>query len=1196
MPSFAHLHTHTQYSLLDGFSQIPRLMENVKQMGMPAVGITDHGAMYGVIEFYDAAIAAGIHPVIGMESYMAARTMVDRDVALDRSSAHILLLAQNDRGYANLIQMASIAQLQGFYYYPRIDHEVLVAHAEGIITTTGCMAAEIPDAILHHDYERAEKLFKWYLGIFGHENFYVELQVHNIPEILQMNRVLMDFGKKYDVPLLATNDVHYLSREDATYQDVMLAVQTGCMVDDPKRFRMSDNSYYLRSPEEMASLFANIPEALENSLRVAERCQVDLSFKGYQLPDFPVPDGFTAETYLRHLCEEGVGRAYGSAANSPEVTQRINYELDIIHKMGFDAYFLIVHDLCRHAREEGIWYNARGSAAGSIVARCLDITSVEPLSQGLIFERFLNPARVNMPDIDLDFQSDRRGEIIAYCVRRYGEDHVASIITFGTMKARAALRDVARVTGVPIPEVDRIAKLIPNVAADSLTLAEALEEIPELKSIYTSGSSARKLIDVSMHLEGSIRSVGTHAAGVVITPKPLMEHAPLRRPTGAAADETSLGQVVQFEMGTIERMGLLKVDFLGLQTLTAMQRACKLIQERHGIELTLANIPVNDPGSFELLGAGETVGVFQVESSGMRKNLRAMQPHELSQIVAMVALYRPGPMGFIPDYIARMHGRQSTFYRHPLLEPILKETYGVPVYQEQIMRAVMDLAGYTASEADEFRKVIAKKKSEKIAYHRKKFVKGAGEHGIDAETATAIFGDWEEFAHYAFNRAHAADYGRIAVQTAYLKKHYPLEYMAALLSVFSGETDKIAVYAADARRMGITILPPSVLASGVDFQIEKVPGEGDAIRFGLCAVKNVGVTAARDLVTMRAEQRAETLAEFANQVNFRGVGKKAVESLIRVGAFDAFGHRTSILRILDKLLDYSTAQAKKKSQAELLGRNVVYGDLPLPEKDPNVSDRDLLEWERELTGVYLTGHPLAKIASYIDKAATSYSTDLSSIAEGERVTVAGEITELRPYTTKGGKLMAFATLEDLHGKIDLIIFNKVWSVYRGQLSVGSVVAVSGKAEKGEILRVVVDHVATDIKRLANSAVSAPVRRPDRSSATVFRNAGKVEGLEQDAVPPASIPLRYEDGGVLELRIPVPTGTMSQLEIARMCLSLASERIGQDRLAIRLEMADGTRPVEFDFPGVLINANSTLMERLAKILPADAIRFEPAPAV
>ncbi len=1068
---FAHLHVHTEYSLLDGFSNIKKLVKRVKEMNMDSVAITDHGTMFGVIDFYKAAKSEGVKPIIGLETYMAARGMRDRDSKLDRTSSHLLLLAENDTGYRNLLKIASAAQMDGFYYYPRIDHDFLAAHSEGLICTSGCMSAEIPRALLDENPQEAVRRWDWYQEVFGKDRFFVELQQHNIKEITDLNKKLLELGARYSARYVATNDVHYINQDDARLQDILLAIQTNSTLNDPERMRMTDDSYYLRSPEEMSRIFAEVPEALSNTLLIAERCNVDLEFKGYHLPEFPVPDGETAESFLRKLCQAGAATKFGSEATSQKVQERLEYELSVVHTMGFDAYFLIVWDLCRFACENGIWYNARGSAAGSIIAYTLDITRVDPLEHALIFERFLNPGRVSMPDIDLDFRDDRRSEMLEYCSNKYGSDKVAQIITFGTMGAKAAIRDVARVMEVPLPEVDRTAKLIPFVSGRNTTMEDAMA-IPEFKEIYDKNPQMHEVIDVAAKMEGTVRNAGTHAAGVVISDKSIVDYLPLHRPT-SGSEETPIKSVTQFEMGILDSLGMLKVDFLGLITLTVMARACDLIEKRHGIKLDLSNIPIDDPKSFELMGAGQTAGVFQVEGGGMTRWLVQMKPKNLDNIIAMVALYRPGPMQFIPDYIARMHGEAEVEYRHPSMAPIFQDTYGIPVYQEQLMRAAVELAGYTPSESDELRKAISKKKKEEIEKHRAKFVKGAVEKGMEQSTADAIYSDWEEFARYGFNKSHAADYGVIAVQTAYLKAHYPAEYMTALMSASASQTEKVAYYIADARTMGVPVLQPDVNASEWDFSIEDVDpstGSGQAqphIRFGMGAIKNVGENSVQPIIEERiASGKFSDLNDFARRVDLRTVGKRSLECLIKVGALDSFGNRASLLASLDRIVAISSAhfRAADAGQMSLFGAATgIVEEIHLPEvKD--VDKREMLNWERELIGLYITDHPLNEHQATLAQIVSYFSGQLSEAAHEEKVRVAGLITVVRPYTTKTGKPMGFVTIEDIQGTIELVMFPKTWTKFSDKMTVGRIVIVKGKVDNANPpAKILVDEVETEIK-------------------------------------------------------------------------------------------------------------------------------------
>lgn len=1048
--------------MLDGFSNIKKLVKRVKEMNMDSVAITDHGTMFGVIDFYKAAKAEGVKPIIGLEAYMAARGMKDKDSKLDRSSFHLLLLAENDTGYRNLLKIASAAQLEGFYYYPRIDHDFLAAHSDGLICTSGCMSAEIPRALLQEKPEEAVRKWNWYYDVFGPDRFFVELQQHNIPEILDLNRKLLELGARYSARYVATNDVHYVNQADAKLQDVLLAIQTNSTLADPDRMRMTDDSYFLRSPLEMSKLFSEVPDAISNTLLIAERCNVDLGFKGYHLPEFPVPEGHTAESYLRSLCEAGAEIRYGDDCDSQRVRERLNYELSVVNSMGFNAYFLIVWDLCSFAREHGIWYNARGSAAGSIIAYTLGITMVDPLEHALIFERFLNPGRISMPDIDLDFRDDRRHEMLEYCARKYGDDKVAQIITFGTMGTKAAIRDVARVMEIPLPEVDKVAKLVP-FSAGGTTVAEA-KEVKEFKQIYDTDPKMREVIDIAERMEGTVRNAGTHAAGVVISDKPIIEYLPLHRPTSNSED-TPIKSVTQFEMGILDSLGMLKVDFLGLITLTVMARACDLIYKRHGIKFDLTNIPIDDPKSFELMGAGQTAGVFQVEGGGMTRWLVQMKPQNLDNIIAMVALYRPGPMAFIPDYIARMHGEAEVEYRHPAMEPIFKDTFGIPVYQEQLMRAAVELAGYTPSESDELRKAISKKKKEDIEKHRNKFVKGAVEKGMEQSTAEAIYADWEEFARYGFNKSHAADYGVIAVQTAYLKSHYPAEYMTALMSASASQTEKVAFYVADARSMGVPVLQPDINSSMWDFDIEDVDGKPN-IRFGMGAIKNVGENSVQPIIDERAANgKFKDLNDFARRVDLRAVGKRSLESLIKVGAMDSFGNRASLLASLDRIVAISSNhfRAADAGQMSLFGASTgIVEEITLPEvKD--VDKREMLNWERELIGLYISDHPLNEYQATLAKIVSYFSGQLGESSHEEKVRMAGLITGVRPYTTKTGKPMGFAQMEDIQGTVELVLFPKTWEASREKLTVGQIVIVEGKVDHGSTPpKLLVDTVKTEI--------------------------------------------------------------------------------------------------------------------------------------
>lgn len=1129
--SFVHLHVHSEYSLLDGLSRIPALVERARSLGMPALALTDHGALFGVIDFYRRAKAAGVKPILGMEAYLSPRAMTSRDPQYDTKAYHLLLLAENDAGYRNLLQIATAAQMEGFYYRPRIDREYLAAHNEGLLCTTGCLSGEVPRALLEGREGDARRALDWYFEVFGPERFFFELQDHAIPELPGVNRTLIELAPRYQANLVATNDVHYVEASEADLQDILLCIQTGAVRSDPDRMRMTDTTYYLRAPQEMQALFAETPQAISNTLWIADRCSVDLEFKGYHLPHFPVPEGRTAAEYLRRLCEEGLPRRYPGRSDDPALRQRLEAELGIIAQMGFETYFLIVWDLCRYARERGIWYNARGSAAGSLVAYGLEITLVDPISHGLIFERFLNPGRVSMPDIDLDFQDDRRAEMLEYAASKYGRDRVAQIITFGTLGARAAIRDVGRVLDIPLPEVDRVAKLVPQIPGKPVTIPETLESVPPFKEIYDSAPYLRELIDTASRLEGVVRNAGTHAAGVIITDKPITEYLPLHRPTKGSAEDNPIGAVTQFEMQVLESLGLLKVDFLGLSTLTVMARACELIRRRHGVELDIHSIPLDDEATYALLGRGDVLGVFQVEGAGMRRYLMEMKPQRLSHVVAMVALYRPGPMDFIPTYIRRMHGEEPITYRHDSLASVLEETYGITVYQEQIMYTAMHLAGYTAMEADNLRVAVAKKKEKALRQQRDKFVSGAVERKVPRASAEAIFDDWEAFARYGFPKGHAADYAVICVETAYLKAHYPLEYMTALLSVFKGDTGRVSLYSADCRRLGIPILPPDVNRSGLDFEVDHAEDGRAAIRFGLGAVKNVGegaVTVILDAVREKSAFRG--IEDFARRVDLRHVGKRALESLARVGALDGLGPRAALLEAIDEILSVSVShfRAAEIGQLTLFAGSAAAPDTIRLPASADLPRRQQLAWERELLGVYASDHPLTPHLERLNQVVTHFSAELGEAGTGQTVCVGGEVSHVRPYLTRSGKNMAFVTLEDLQGAVELVVFTRVWERAEPWLKPEQIVVATGKvdAERGDPKILVQEIRPVDsLPAIPARVVEEPTTEPS-AELTMVEPAPAIAPVEREADPE-----------------PVPA---AEVQAVREAVSSASLAAGFDR--------------------------------------------------
>ena len=1058
--SFVHLHVHTTYSLLDGFSAIKKLVARTKELGMPAIAVTDHGTMFAAIEFYRAAKDAGIKPIIGLEGYMAARRMQDKEPQLDKKSAHVILLAENETGYKNLLKIASASQLEGFYYHPRIDHDFLAAHSTGLICATACLKGEVPSAIMESGVEGAVPILDWYYQVFGRQNLYLEVQSHDIPDLDLVNRGMLELSKRFELGMIATNDVHYVNPNEARLQEILLALQTGSLLSDPERMRMSDNNYYLRSSQEMADLFPEWPQAITNTLAIAERCELHLERDHYHLPKFEVPAGYTTATYLRKLCDQGMQERYGGGASDPIYSERLDYELRVINQMGFEAYFLIVWDMCRYARENQIWYNARGSAGGSIVAYVLGISLVEPIGHILMFERFLNPDRISMPDIDLDFQENKRSEILKYIAQKFGEDRVSQIITFNTMKSKAAIRDVGRVMDITLSEVDHVAKMIPMISGKSPTIEEALEKIPAFKLAYESSKYMKEVIDVAAGMEGVARNAGTHAAGVIISDMPLTESVPLHRATNESQDNP-IKQVSQYEMDVLDFLGLMKVDILGLDMLAVMADACALIQERHQVHLNLGNIPIDDPQTFAFLGKGLTAGVFQLEGAGMTRFLTQMKPKELRNIIAMVALYRPGPMQFIPHYINRLLGKEKIEYDHPLLEPIFRETYGVPIYQEQIMMAAMTLAGYTAAEADELRKVISKKQVAALTKHRKKFIQGAIAKGIPEKEAAEIFEKWEGFVSYGFNKSHAADYGVLAVQTGYLKAHYTVEYMTALLSNKKDVTEKVALYVADCAQLGLEILPPDINYSQWDFKIESRADNDPAIRFGMGAIKNTSRNSIDAIVEVRQAGLFRSVNDFVRRVDLRKIGKRTLESLIKVGALDCLAPRSSLVESMDMLITLSDRHFKVQESGQLTifdAGNVVEEEISLPAVAA-MDAHERLDWEKELLGFYLSGHPLNPYLSLIQRQITHYSAELHETEQKQVVCIAGLVKRCRRIITKKEEPMGFATIEDLQGSVEVIIFPRVWQTVENFMREGEVLVVQGKVQiEDEDVKILADRI------------------------------------------------------------------------------------------------------------------------------------------
>ena len=1034
--NFVHLHVHTHYSLLDGMGKIPDYINKAVELGLPALAITDHGVMYGAVEFYKEATKKGIKPIIGCECYIAPRKLTDKTGRIDTKPYHIVLLAKNLTGYKNLMRLVTTAHLEGYYYKPRIDKALLRKHSEGLIGLSACLQGEVATHLKNVNKEAAEKAALEYADIFGKEDFYLELQDHpDLPEQKLANEGLIKLSKKTGIELVVTNDVHYANIDDAEAQDVLICVQTGKLVSDENRMKMStDNS--MRDPEDLAKAFSEVPEALENTLKIADRCNVELDLGGILIPDFPVPGGYTVKTYLEKLVEEGLRKRYSEI--TPEIKDRVAYELTVIEKMGYEGYFLIVQDYVRWAKEHGIVVGpGRGSAAGSVVAYSLDIVDIDPIKYDLLFERFLNPDRISMPDIDMDFADDRRSEVIEYVTEKYGKDHVAQIITFGTMAARNAIRDVGRVLGVSYAEVDKIAKSVP----EKMNLAEAMVNSPELAAIARESDEYKKLLSLATKLEGVARHSSTHAAGVVISKDPLVEYAPLQK---AAKGEISWQ--TQYEMHAVEDLGLLKMDFLGLSNLTIIKNAMRIVRKIYGEEIDIYKVPMNDKKTFSLLAKAETTGVFQLESSGMKRYIKELKPTVFEDIVAMVALYRPGPMQFIDDFIARKHGKKKIHYDHPLMENALQNTYGIIVYQEQVMQMSKDVAGFTGGQADTLRKAMGKKIKDLMEKIGKDFVEGCVKNNVDKKIAEHLYKQMQDFAQYAFNKSHAACYAMIAYWTAYLKSHYPNAFMAALLTSDYGNMDRIAIEIAECQRMKIEVLPPDVNESFSEFGVVKETGK---IRFGLSAVKNVGMGVIEAILKAREEGgKFTSIEDFAKRVQAGELNKKVLESLIKCGAFDSLvDDRALLLLNMERILLFSSQSQghTANGQIDLFGGSgVELPPLKLEKPEQKIPTREKLNWEKELLGIYISEHPTKEYQESLLRAGAKNVVEISDELTEKTIKVGGVITRVQKIQTRTNETMCFVTFEDSTGQTEIIVFPKIIKQYPDLWQVGKILLVFGK--------------------------------------------------------------------------------------------------------------------------------------------------------
>jgi DNA polymerase-3 subunit alpha len=1119
---YVHLHNHTQFSLLDGLTKIDPLLDFVKEHDMPAVAMTDHGTLSGAIEFYKSAKAKDIKPIIGIETYVAARKHTDKDPTKDKNRFHLILLAMNKTGYQNLMKLSSIANLDGFYYFPRIDHELLEQYNEGIIALSACMGSEVGSALKQDQEEQAEKIAAWYKSVFG-DRYYLEIQDHGHPknpmhneEQQKVNEGVLKLGKKLDIPVVVTCDAHYLKHEDQEAHEVLLCVGTGAFLAEENRMSLKDYPLHVTPPAEIIERWGETnPEVIINTRKVAERCDVELELGNILIPKFDVPKGETEKSYLEKLVYQGLAHRYGGKteaeatemtivqakkAVSPDILKRTEYELGVIDSMGFNGYFLIIWDFIKWGKDNGIVFGpGRGSAAGSIIAYSLRITELDPLKYDLLFERFLNPDRISMPDIDIDIQDSRRDEVIQYCVEKYGSDRVANIVTFGRMAARAAVRDVARVLQVPYNDADRLAKMIPPpIQGRHIPLEKSLQENTELKTEYETNKVAARVFDMAVQLEGTVRSHGVHAAGVVIAPDDIVKFVPLEMAQKGVVS-------TQYPMGPIEDLGLLKMDFLGLSNLTTIKNTLRIIKKVYGNDIDLNTLPLDDKATYELLGRGDSTGVFQLESAGMKRYLKELKPSEFEDIVAMVALYRPGPMQFIDDFIGRKHGERQIKYPHDSMENALKNTYGVLVYQEQVMQISKEVCGFTGGEADTLRKAIGKKNAELMAKLKDKMIEGGQKHsGIDSKVMEIFWGQLEEFAAYCFNKSHAACYALIAYWTAYLKAHYPAAFMASLMTTDFNDTDRLAIDINECKHMGIKVLPPDVNLSFHEFAV--VPHKEDdqpEIRFGLDAIKNVGKGAVEEIIRAREEGGHFTsLGDFIARVNLRLVNKKVWESLAKSGAFDAFAERGALVENIDAIIAVGTKLTKGQNvnQVDLFGDDseVSMPDITIsvPEATGVYTEHDYLLWERELLGLYISNHPLDAYKSLLEEKSLKVS-EIRSEHDGKNATVGGVISETRTITTKNGQAMAFVKLEDYFGdQIELVVFPRVYDEYQELLQTDKVILAKGKVNG-------VDKSGSrmsDPKILANSVSSVSVE-----SAKKYKATGKKAKLTGKGIPTSSNP-------------------------------------------------------------------------------------------
>ena len=1184
--NFTHLHVHTEYSLLDGFSRVKTLVKRAKEKGMTAVAITDHGCMFGAIDFYKAAKAEGIKPIIGCEVYTAPRKLTDKDPNYDKHQGHLVLLAKDMVGYKNLIKIVSKSYVDGFYYKPRTDMDELKKHSQGLIALSACLAGDVPRAIMNGNYDKARKLAMEYREIFGNGNYYLEIQDHGLPEQKQVNTEVVRLSRELNIPLVATNDVHYVDKDDAKIQDILMCLQMQKTIDDENRMKFPSDEFYLKSREEMEQLFPELEEALDNTNEIAERCNVEFEFHKYHLPRYDVPEGYTTNGYFRELCQKGLVERYGEDCPE-EYKERLEYELNTIENMGYVEYFLIVWDFINFAKQNNIMVGpGRGSAAGSIVAYTLKITDIDPMKYSLLFERFLNPERVSMPDIDIDFCYERREEVIDYVKRKYGEDHVAQIITFGTMGAKIAIRDVARVLNVSYNKADQIAKEIPFELG--MTIDKAMDSNPTLVELYESDAEAREVIDISKRLEGTLRHASTHAAGVVIARNPVDEYVPLYKHQDSIT--------TQFTMTTLEELGLLKMDFLGLRTLTVIRDALDLIELNRDIKgytehIDFSKMEYDDDEVFETLSQGNTLGVFQLESSGMRNFMKQLKPNSFEDIVAGISLFRPGPMDSIPTYIENKNNPEKVTYINDKLRPILEVTYGCLVYQEQVMQVVRDLAGYSYGRSDLVRRAMSKKKMDVMEEERQYFIHGKFDdegnieipgcirNGISEEDANKIFDDMIDFARYAFNKSHAAAYGVLAYETAYLKVHYPVEFMAALMTSIMGNSDKVVEYIRECNAIGIPVNPPDINKSFSKFSVE-----GDSIRFGLAAVKNVGVNIIENIVKEREENgEFKDFVDFAKRLDTKDTNKRVVESLIKCGAFDQISENRATLMVgYESVLESISMDRKKNIQGQISlfdAFSAQVDEAPEMQLSTNLpvvrefSEKERLNMEKEVLGMYLSGHPLSEYKSELDRKTSINMKKINELKEDEKtymklhdreVIMGGMVIAKRIMTTKRNEIMAFITLEDLYGTIEVVVFPQTLKKFNILLNDDSIILIKGAISIDDDEAKL---IARDIKDINEE----------------YRfNSEKI-----------SFDTRSNSNKPKNKQMNVRIDTVGDEELLMKVFTITRKYPGRDRLVLlpKDQNIDMSKPITYKVPGMYINADEELKKELGSLVGKLNIEIE-----